>query len=36
LESSPEIKLKPKIKQEPNITQEPEPFTIQGYFDFDK
>jgi hypothetical protein len=26
----------PEIKQEPEIKQAPEPFTIQGYFGFDK
>ena len=32
----PEVKQEPEIKQEPEVKQEPEPFTIQGYFGFDK
>ena len=35
-ESSPEIMQELEIKQEPDIKQEPEPFTIHGYFGFDK
>ena len=41
-ESSPEVKLEPEVKVEQDIKPEPEPqikqepFTIQGYFGFDK